>query len=67
MDEMSQYARATVLAGETVKRLQREGHSAEEAKRMVAAVINAEEFAVRTGRHSFDVARFVGRLRQLPD
>ena len=67
MDDMNQYFRATLAAGETVKRLQREGHSIDEAKRMVTAVINAEEFAVRTGRHSFDESRCIERLRQLPD
>jgi len=67
MDDMNQYRRATIVAGETVKRLQREGHSAEEAKRMVVAVVNAEEFAVMNGRHSFDETRCIERLHQLPD
>jgi hypothetical protein len=66
MDESNQYSRATVLARKTVQRLQLEGHSAEDAKRLVTAVINAEEFAVMKGRHSFDEARFAERLRQLP-
>jgi hypothetical protein len=66
MDDTSQYFRASVVAGETFKRLQQEGHSVDEAKRMVAAVIKAEEFAVRTGRHSFDESRCIERLRQLP-
>ena len=67
MDDMNQYRRATVLAAETVERLQREGHSADEAKRMVVEVINAEEFAVMKGRHSFDETRFIERLHRLPD
>ena len=67
MDDPSQYTRATILARDTVERLQREGHSVDEAKRMVVAVINAEEFAVMKGRHSFDETRFIERLRQLPD
>jgi hypothetical protein len=67
MDESNQYFRATLLARETVERLRREGHSADEAKRLVAAVINAEEFALIKGRHSFDEVRFSERLRQLPD
>ena len=67
MDDPSEYARATILARETVERLQQAGHSADGAKRMVVAVINAEEFAVMKGRHSFDEARFIERLRQLPD
>ena len=66
MDELNQYTRATLLARETFERLQREGRSADEAKRLVTAVINAEEFALVTGRHSFDLARFSERLSQLP-
>lgn len=64
---MSQYRQATFLARDTVERLQREGHSAEESKAMVVAVINAEEFAVMKGRHIFDETRFIERLHQLPD
>ena len=67
MDEMNQYRRATFVARETVERLRREGHSDEEAKRMVVAVINAEEFALMNGRHAFDETRCIERLRQLPD
>jgi hypothetical protein len=66
MDDPSQYTRATILARETVDRLQREGHSADEAKRMVTTVINAEEFAMMKGRHTFDETRFIERLHQLP-
>lgn len=65
MEPSNQFFEASIFASKTVKRLQREGHSADDAKRMVVAVINAEEFAVMTGRHSFDVARCVERLRQL--
>jgi hypothetical protein len=67
MDESNQYFQATLSARETVERLRRLGHSADEAKRLVEQVINAEEFAVRKGRHSFDQARFIERLNQLPD
>jgi len=67
MDESNQYFRATLLARETFERLQRAGLSAEDAKRLVAKVINTEEFALMNGRHSFDEARFTERLRQLPD
>jgi hypothetical protein len=49
MDDMNQYRRATFVARETVEQLRREGHSDEEAKRMVVAVINAEEFALMKG------------------
>jgi hypothetical protein len=67
MDESNQYFRVTLLAQETFVRLQRGGHSADEAKGLVTAVINAEEFAVMKGRHAFDEARFVERLRHLPE
>ena len=67
MDDPGHFTRATVLARETIERLQQAGHTAVEAKRMVVAVINAEEFAVMKGRHSFDETRFLERLRQLPD
>jgi hypothetical protein len=66
MAEPSQYFRPTLLARESVERLQREGHSADEARTLVTAVINAEEFAVMKGCHAFDEARFMERLRQLP-
>jgi hypothetical protein len=67
MDDINQYRRATLAARETVERLRREGHSDEEAKRMVVAVINAEEFAVMKGRHAFAETRCIERLHQLPD
>ena len=67
MDAANLYRRATLLAHKTVERLEREGHSPEEAKRLVTEAINAEESAQMKGRHSFDEARFVERLRDLPD
>lgn len=67
MDDSNRYLRAAVLARKTVERLRRKGHSADEAARLVTAVINAEEFAVMKGRHSFDETRFNERLDQLPD
>ena len=67
MNHTDHCGRATLLARQTVERLEREGHSSGDAKRMVTEVINAEEFAVMKGRHSFDKARFVERLRDLPD
>lgn len=66
MHDINQYTRATVLARETVERLQREGHSHDEARRMVAAVIDTEALAVMTKRHTFDEDRFMERLNQLP-
>jgi hypothetical protein len=65
MNEANQYFRATLLARQTVERLQQQGLPADEAKRLVAAVINAEEFAVMKGHHAFDEARFIERLREL--
>jgi hypothetical protein len=67
MDEFNQYFRGTVVARQTVERLQQQGVSADEAKRLVTAVINAEEFAIMKGRHAFDEGRFIERLRQLPE
>ncbi len=67
MDDFNQYSRVTILTRETVDRLQREGQSVDEARRMVAAVVNAEEFAVMKGRHTFDEARFIERLHRLPE
>jgi hypothetical protein len=67
MNDMNEFRRTTILARETVERLQRAGHSADESKRMVAAVIHAEEFAVMKGRRTFSETRIVERLHQLPD
>jgi hypothetical protein len=66
MDAPNQFARATVFAGKTVRRLKREGLPADEAKRLVAAVINEEELVIRKGERAFDEKGFIGRLRQLP-
>lgn len=67
LNESNPYARATILAGQTVRRLRRAGHSSEEAKRLVATIINAEESAMLKGRRVFDEARIVDRLNRLPD
>ncbi len=66
MNLANEFARATVLAGQTVKRLEREGISADEARRLVVGVINAEEAAVTKGRRPFDEVRLVKQLRRLP-
>ena len=66
MKEPNQYLRATLLARETVGRLERTGYSRDEAKRLVIAVINAEDAAVLKGR-AFDEVQFGERLRWLPD
>ncbi len=67
MAESDDFFRAAVLASRTVKRLERQGHSATEAKRLVVSVIDSEEKEVVHYRHSFDAARFIRRLEQLPD
>jgi hypothetical protein len=67
VDAPNQFARATVFAGQTVRRLEREGLTVDEAKRLVAAVINEEELVVRSGERAFDEEGFVKRLRRLPD
>jgi hypothetical protein len=67
MDQANEFYRATVLAGKTVKRLQREGVPVDEAKRLVAAVINAEESLILKHRQSFNEARVTERLQQLPE
>ena len=67
MSETNEFFRATILASKTVKRLQREGISAAESKRLVTAVINAEESLILKHRQSFNEARVTERLRQLPE
>ena len=67
MDAPNQFARATAFAGQTVRRLQREGLSADEAKRLVSAVINEEELVIWKGERAFDETGFIERLRWLPN
>lgn len=67
MDAPNQFTRATAFAGQTVRRLERDGLPADEAKRLVAAVINEEEIVIRKGERSFDEKGFIERLRQLPN
>jgi hypothetical protein len=63
----NEYYRATVLASQTVKRLQREGVPTDEAKRLVVAVINADESLILKHRQAFNEARLTERLKQLPE
>lgn len=63
----AQYFRITNLVEKTVQRLEREGHSAADAKRMVNVVMSAEITAAMTKRQSFDEDRFMERLNQLPN
>jgi hypothetical protein len=67
MDETNEFFRATVLASQTIKRLQREGVSTDEAKRLVVVVINAEESLIMKHRQSFNEERVTERLHQLPE
>ena len=62
----NQYTRASAFAGQTVRRLERGGISAEEARRLVVAVINEEEIEIRKGERAFDEKGMIERLRQLP-
>jgi hypothetical protein len=67
MSDANPYSRATILAGATVKRLQREGCSLKEAKRLVVAVINSEEAEMNRQRRPFDAAGTAERLNRLPE
>ena len=64
MAEPDEFTRAAVVAGRTVKRLERQGYSSAEAKRLVIAVINSEEEKVCLGE-AFDATRFIRCLDQL--
>ena len=52
---------------QTFERLKREGHSAAEAKHLIAGVLAAEMFVIAKHRQPFDETRFIERLHQLPD
>ena len=56
-----------VATPQTFERLQREGHSAAEAKGLIASVIAAEMFEIVKHKRTFDEPKFVERLHQLPD
>jgi len=51
----------------TLDRLLREGHSEEDAKKLIGAVIAAEMFYVMKENRPFDHARFVAALDRLPE
>jgi hypothetical protein len=59
------FLRATILAGQTVQRLRREGVALEHAKQWVAQVINSEEAEMNRLRRPFDEARMAERLKRL--
>ncbi len=51
---------------QTYKRLLAAGHSIEEAKRMIGAVVASEIFNVLKNQQAFDLNRFVEQLDKLP-
>lgn len=51
---------------QTYQRLVAEGHSEEEAKRLIAVVVTSEIFDVLKHKKPYDEARFIAALRQLP-
>ena len=66
MDQSEEFLEAALVASRTVRRLQREGHSPTEAKRLVIAAIDAEQFELLRQGRRFDEARFIRRLDHLP-
>lgn len=50
----------------TYDRLQREGHTTQEAKRLIAAVLACEFYEVAKNKQTYDQQRYVGWLLQLP-
>ncbi len=51
---------------ETFERLQREGHSVDEAKRLIAIVVSCEIFDVLKNKQPYNQVRYVESLKQLP-
>ena len=51
---------------QTLQRLVADGHSEEEAKRLIACVVSAEIFDVLKQQQPFDLDRFVKGLNNLP-
>ena len=52
---------------ETYDRLVQEGHSEEDAKRLIGCVIVSEMFDILKKQQEFDLGRFVQALKKLPD
>lgn len=59
--------RTPLATRQTFERLQREGHTASEAKKLIAAIVAAAVFEVAKNKRTFDERKFVERLHQLPD
>jgi hypothetical protein len=51
---------------QTLDRLMREGHTPEEARRLIASVVVSEIFEVMQRGKPYDEARFVAALARLP-
>jgi len=51
---------------QTYQRLIREGHSEEEAKRLLGCVVSSEKFEVLRKKEPFNENRFVEALNKLP-
>ncbi len=51
---------------QTLQRLIKEGHSEEEAKRLIATVVASEIFGVLQQKRPYDQARYVAALQRLP-
>ena len=51
---------------QTFDRLLAEGHSPEEARRMLAAVVSSEVFEVLKHKQPYNHARYVAALQRLP-
>ena len=51
----------------TYERLTREGHSEEDAKKLIGCAVAAEMFSIMKQGKPFDHARFVEALNRLPE
>ena len=52
---------------QTFNRLMKEGHSKEEAKRLIGCVVSVEIFDVMKNEEKFNLTRFVNALNTLPE
>ncbi len=80
-EEQSEQARAAIIgavetqltdgdppeAAETLERLLSEGHSRDEAVRLVGCALADEMFQIMKHEREYDHARYVALLRKLPD
>jgi hypothetical protein len=66
-ESLNQFSRSTILAGQTMRRLRRDGVPPDEAKRLVLQVINSEEAEMNKLRRPFDEAGMAVRLNRLPE